>query len=127
MKAYGGEEEGPSVVVGGWDAQQERPVWRHRFEIRRDTGEPMDRVECHSTCIGSAVRVRASLLTATPGVLKGGVRMRFCTHGHAHRHASFNRSGALRMKFTKAEIDAIIEASPRTFAPFNKLVLSQDY
>ena len=31
------------------------------------------------------------------------------------------------MKFTKAEIDAIIEASPRTFVPFNKLVLSQDY
>ena len=28
------------------------------------------------------------------------------------------------MKFTKAEIDAIIEASPRTFVPFNKLVLS---
>ncbi|WP_265942206.1 ParB/RepB/Spo0J family partition protein [Dechloromonas sp. A34] len=31
------------------------------------------------------------------------------------------------MKFTQAEIDAIIEASPRTFVPFNKLVLSQDY
>ena len=31
------------------------------------------------------------------------------------------------MKFTKAEIDAIVEASPRTFVPFNKLVLSQDY
>jgi ParB family chromosome partitioning protein len=31
------------------------------------------------------------------------------------------------MKFTKAEIDAVIEASPRTFVPFNKLVLSQDY
>lgn len=36
-----GAEEGLSVVVGGWGAQQERPVWRHRFEIRRDTGEPM--------------------------------------------------------------------------------------
>lgn len=36
-------KEGPSVVVGGRGAQQERPVWRHRFEIRRDTGEPMDR------------------------------------------------------------------------------------
>jgi hypothetical protein len=43
MKTYAGAEEGPSVVVGGWGAQQERPVWRHRFEIRRDTGEPMDR------------------------------------------------------------------------------------
>ena len=31
------------------------------------------------------------------------------------------------MKFSKAEIDAIIEASPRTFVPFNKLVLSEDY
>ena len=31
------------------------------------------------------------------------------------------------MKFTKAEVDAIIEASPRTFVPFNKLVLSEDY
>mgnify|MGYP000499898140 CR=1 FL=1 len=31
------------------------------------------------------------------------------------------------MKFSKAEVDAIIEASPRTFVPFNKLVLSQDY
>ena len=31
------------------------------------------------------------------------------------------------MKFTKAEIDAIIEASPRTLVPFNKLVLSEDY
>lgn len=31
------------------------------------------------------------------------------------------------MKFTKAEIDAIIEASPRTFVPFNKLVLSEDH
>ena len=31
------------------------------------------------------------------------------------------------MKFTKAEIDAIIEASPRTCVSFNKLVLSQDY
>ncbi|WP_299070240.1 hypothetical protein [Accumulibacter sp.] len=31
------------------------------------------------------------------------------------------------MKFSKAEIDAIIAASPRTFIPFNKLVLSQDY
>ena len=31
------------------------------------------------------------------------------------------------MKFSKAEIDAIIEASPRTFVPFNKLVLSETY
>jgi len=31
------------------------------------------------------------------------------------------------MKFTKQEIDAIIEASPRTFVPFNKLVLSEDH
>lgn len=31
------------------------------------------------------------------------------------------------MKFTKAEIDAIIAASPRTFVPFNKLVLSEDH
>lgn len=31
------------------------------------------------------------------------------------------------MKFTKAEIDAIIEASPRTFVPFNKLVLSEEH
>ena len=31
------------------------------------------------------------------------------------------------MKFSKAEIDAIIEASPRTFVPFNKLVLSEDH
>ncbi len=122
-----GAEEGLSVVAGGKGAQQERPVWRHRFEIRHDTGEPMDRGQCHSTYIASAVRARASLLTATPGGLKCGVGMRFWTHGHALRHASFNRSGALRMKFTKAEIDAIIEASPRTFVPFNKLVLSQDY
>ncbi|MFY9512895.1 MAG: ParB/RepB/Spo0J family partition protein [Rubrivivax sp.] len=31
------------------------------------------------------------------------------------------------MKFTKAEIDAVIEASPRTFVPFNKLALSEDH
>ncbi len=31
------------------------------------------------------------------------------------------------MKFTKAEIDAVIAASPRTFVPFNKLVLSEDH
>ena len=31
------------------------------------------------------------------------------------------------MKFSKAEVDAIIEASPRTFVPFNKLVLSGDH
>lgn len=31
------------------------------------------------------------------------------------------------MKLSKAEVDAIIAASPRTFVPFNKLVLSQDY
>ena len=31
------------------------------------------------------------------------------------------------MKFTKAEIDAIIEASPRTFVAFDKLVLSKAY
>lgn len=31
------------------------------------------------------------------------------------------------MKLSKAEIDAIIEASPRTFVPFNKLVLSEDH
>jgi ParB family chromosome partitioning protein len=31
------------------------------------------------------------------------------------------------MKFTKQEIDAIIEASPRTFVPFNKLMLSEDH
>lgn len=66
MKAYGGVEEGLSVVVGGRGAQQERPVWRYCFEIRRDTGEPMDRVECHLTCTGSAVRVRASLLAGRP-------------------------------------------------------------
>ena len=28
------------------------------------------------------------------------------------------------MKFSKTEVDAIIEASPRTFVPFNKLLLS---
>ena len=31
------------------------------------------------------------------------------------------------MKFSKAEVEAIIEASPRTFVPFNKLVLSEDH
>ena len=31
------------------------------------------------------------------------------------------------MKFSKAEIDAIITASPRTFVPLDKLVLSEDY
>ncbi|MBS0449256.1 MAG: ParB N-terminal domain-containing protein [Proteobacteria bacterium] len=31
------------------------------------------------------------------------------------------------MKFSKAEVDAIIEASPRTFVPYNKLVLSEDH
>jgi ParB family chromosome partitioning protein len=31
------------------------------------------------------------------------------------------------MRFSKAEVDAIIEASPRTFVPFNKLVLSEDH
>lgn len=31
------------------------------------------------------------------------------------------------MNFSKAEVDAIIEASPRTFVPFNKLVLSEDH
>jgi ParB family chromosome partitioning protein len=31
------------------------------------------------------------------------------------------------MKFSKAEVDAIIEASPRTFVPFNKLALSEDH
>ncbi len=31
------------------------------------------------------------------------------------------------MKFSKAEIDAIIAASPRTFVPFNKLILSEDH
>ncbi|MES2091823.1 MAG: ParB/Srx family N-terminal domain-containing protein, partial [Pseudomonadota bacterium] len=31
------------------------------------------------------------------------------------------------MKFTKAEIDAVIAASPRTTVPLNKLVLSVDY
>ena len=31
------------------------------------------------------------------------------------------------MKFSKAEIDAVIAASPRTFVPFNKLVLSKDH
>ena len=31
------------------------------------------------------------------------------------------------MKLSKSEVDAIIAASPRTFAPFNKLVLSEDY
>jgi ParB family chromosome partitioning protein len=31
------------------------------------------------------------------------------------------------MKISKAEVDAIIEASPRTFVPFNKLVLSEDH
>lgn len=31
------------------------------------------------------------------------------------------------MKFSKAEVDAIIEASPRTFVPFSKLVLSEDH
>lgn len=31
------------------------------------------------------------------------------------------------MKFSKAEVDAIIEASPRTFVPFDKLVLSEDH
>ena len=62
----GGVEEGLSVAVGGRGAQQERLVWRHRFEIRRDTGEPMDRVECHLTYTGSAVRVCASLLAGRP-------------------------------------------------------------
>ena len=31
------------------------------------------------------------------------------------------------MKFSKAEIDAVIAASPRTTVPFNKLVLSPGY
>ena len=31
------------------------------------------------------------------------------------------------MKFSKAEVEAIIDASPRTFVPFNKLVLSEDH
>ncbi|MFY9328585.1 MAG: ParB/RepB/Spo0J family partition protein, partial [Georgfuchsia sp.] len=31
------------------------------------------------------------------------------------------------MKFSKAEIDAIIAASPRTFIPLDKLILSEDY
>jgi ParB family chromosome partitioning protein len=31
------------------------------------------------------------------------------------------------MKFSKAEIEAAIAASPRTTVPFNKLILSQDY
>lgn len=31
------------------------------------------------------------------------------------------------MKLSKAEVDAIIAASPRTFVPFNKLLLSEDY
>lgn len=31
------------------------------------------------------------------------------------------------MKLSKAEVDAIIAASPRTFVPLNKLVLSEDY
>lgn len=31
------------------------------------------------------------------------------------------------MKFSKAEIEAVIAASPRTSVPFNKLILSQDY
>ena len=31
------------------------------------------------------------------------------------------------MKFSKAEVDAIIEASPRTFVPFNKLELSEEH
>jgi ParB family chromosome partitioning protein len=31
------------------------------------------------------------------------------------------------MKLSKAEVDAIIAASPRTFVPFNKLFLSEDY
>ncbi len=31
------------------------------------------------------------------------------------------------MKFSKAEIDAVIEASPRTTVPFNKLILSDTY
>ncbi len=31
------------------------------------------------------------------------------------------------MKFSKAEIDAIITASPRTFVPLDKLVLSEDH
>ena len=31
------------------------------------------------------------------------------------------------MKLSKAEIDAIIAASPRTTVPFNKLVLSASY
>ena len=31
------------------------------------------------------------------------------------------------MKFSKAEIEAVIAASPRTTVPFNKLILSQDY
>ena len=30
------------------------------------------------------------------------------------------------MKFSKAEIDAVIAASPRTTAPLNKLVLSEE-
>lgn len=31
------------------------------------------------------------------------------------------------MKISKAEVEAIIEASPRTYIPFNQLVLSVDY
>lgn len=31
------------------------------------------------------------------------------------------------MKFSKAEIEAVIEASPRTTVPFNKLILSETY
>ena len=31
------------------------------------------------------------------------------------------------MKFSKAEIEAVIEASPRTTVPFNKLILSDTY
>ena len=31
------------------------------------------------------------------------------------------------MKFSKTEVDAVIAASPRTTAPFNKLVLSPSY
>jgi ParB family chromosome partitioning protein len=46
-------------------------------------------------------------------------------NGQAHR-LPLNRAGAL-MKFTKAEIDAVIAASPRTTVPLNKLVLSVDY
>jgi ParB family chromosome partitioning protein len=31
------------------------------------------------------------------------------------------------VKFSEAEVDTIIEASPRTFVPFNKLVLFEDH